>query len=131
MRCRLSELLGRQMPALPTASYKSDSIGLSTGDRQRGDDLEGANVGRGSQWEDEEERRFYEDLIDLKDCVPRSLLNIPEGEAENEPATSTTAETEAADLERLMDISGTEEEGIEDEYVCFPIHTYHSLMFDV
>lgn len=94
------------MPTLPTASYKSDSIGVSTGDKQRSEDLEGLSVGRGSQWEDEEERKFYEDLIDLKDWVPRSFLNIPEGELEPSP----TVDTENADIERLMD-AGEEEEG--------------------
>jgi regulator of nonsense transcripts 2 len=103
-----------QMPTLPTASYKSDSIGLSTGDKQRSDDLEGLSVGRGSQWEDEEERKFYEDLIDLKDWVPRSFLNIPEGEADLSPTVD--ADTENADIERLMD-AGDEEEGTEYGYV--------------
>lgn len=30
----------------------------------------------GGKWEDEEERRFYEDVQDLKDYVPSSVLGI-------------------------------------------------------
>lgn len=30
----------------------------------------------GGKWEDEEERRFYEDIQDLKDYVPSSVLGI-------------------------------------------------------
>ncbi len=30
----------------------------------------------GGKWEDEEERRYYEDVQDLKDYVPSSVLGI-------------------------------------------------------
>jgi regulator of nonsense transcripts 2 len=103
------------MPHLPEASHKADSIGLSTGDRLRFDDTDGMSVGRGSQWEDEEERKFYEDLIDLKDWVPRSFLNIPEGEAVVAETTELEdAEAESADIERLMD--ATEDADDDTEY---------------
>lgn len=34
----------------------------------------------GGKWEDEEERRFFEDIQDLKDFVPKSVLGVEEGE---------------------------------------------------
>ncbi|KAG9058049.1 hypothetical protein FS842_002010 [Serendipita sp. 407] len=105
----LSELLNQRMPPLPDAS-KSDTIGISSGERQAGDELD-SNVGRGGQWEDDEERKFYEDLIDLKDWVPRSFLNIPEGEAET--SSQTEGDTEA-DIERLMDMTREVDEDTED-----------------
>jgi regulator of nonsense transcripts 2 len=108
---RLSELLNTAMPTLPTASYKSDSIGLSTGDRQRGDDLDNMGVGSGSQWEDEEERKFYEDTIDLKDWVPRSFLNIQDGETESPPQEQVDAEI--SDIDRLMEGTDEPEDGTE------------------
>jgi regulator of nonsense transcripts 2 len=37
----------------------------------------------GGKWEDEEERRFFEDIQDLKDFVPKSVLGL-EDEAEEE-----------------------------------------------
>jgi len=116
------------MPHLPEASHKSDSIGLSIGDRMRPEDPDGVTVGRGSQWEDEEERKFYEDLIDLKDWVPRSFLNIPEGEA---VATETTepedAGAENGDIERLMDTN--EEVDDETEY-GYELFKYSALSTD-
>ena len=30
----------------------------------------------GGKWEDDEERRFYEDLADLKDFVPKTVLGV-------------------------------------------------------
>jgi len=41
----------------------------------------------GGKWEDEEERRFFEDLQDLKDFVPSSVLgldNMVEEESDND-----------------------------------------------
>lgn len=41
---------------------------------------EGIAVTSGGKWEDEEERKFYEDIQDLKDFVPRSVLGLEEGD---------------------------------------------------
>lgn len=66
------------MPSLPTESQKTDSIQLSsTGGQQ--DSQEDLYVS-GGKWEDEEERRFYEDIQDLRDYVPKSILGIDEDE---------------------------------------------------
>lgn len=111
---RLSELLNLPMPSLPASTQKTDSIGLSTGNRNREEDNENLTYGRGTQWEDEEERKFYEDIIDLKDCVPKALLNINETETESSPKASD-AELESADIERLLDPSADAEDEAEDE----------------
>ncbi|CAK1360767.1 unnamed protein product [Cercospora beticola] len=69
----LAEVLGAEMPDLSekdssNAGFES-SIGLvKTGEYLRGQ-AEGAGI-----WEDEDERRFYENLVDLKDRVPGILL---------------------------------------------------------
>ncbi|KAL4967643.1 regulator of nonsense transcripts 2 [Aspergillus stella-maris] len=98
----LCEILGVEMPALieqeasdPTAS---GGIGLvKTSEYLRGQG-EGAGI-----WEDEEERRFYENLVDLKGKVPAVLLDDgkkkkTEGEAakkkEGETAEPSTEKTE-------------------------------------
>ncbi|RPD73709.1 transcription factor [Lentinus tigrinus ALCF2SS1-7] len=80
----LSEQLYLPMPTLKTASQKSESIqiGMSSGSSLLGgesDELTGA----GGKWEDEEERRFYEEIPDLKDYVPRSVLGL-EGDGDEE-----------------------------------------------
>jgi len=69
----LCEALGAEMPDLvekPTADASSSGgIGLvKTTDYLRGQG-DGAGI-----WEDEEERRFYENLVDLKGKVPAVLL---------------------------------------------------------
>jgi regulator of nonsense transcripts 2 len=40
-------------------------------------------MGSGGKWEDEEERRFFEDVQDLKDFVPRGVLGIDETEGKD------------------------------------------------
>ncbi|KZS98144.1 ARM repeat-containing protein [Sistotremastrum niveocremeum HHB9708] len=75
----LSELIRLPMPHLPTASQNQASIGLSTNDGGRGDVLDEINTSTGSgKWEDEEERKFYEDLMDLADFVPKTVLGLEE-----------------------------------------------------
>lgn len=71
------------MPSLPTDETRADSIGLSTGGAGAGaisDDVQYAT----SKWEDEEERRFYEDIQDLKDFVPKTFLGLDD---KGEPVT--------------------------------------------
>lgn len=95
------------MPNLPTNTYKADTISITIGGGKEGREGEEIEYGRGSKWEDEEERRFYEDLRDLKDWVPRSFLNIPEEEVEGGTAATSatedvgTEEKEREDIERL------------------------------
>ena len=70
------------MPTLKTASQKSESIqiGMNTGLGGLGGDGD-EMTGGGGKWEDEEERRFFEEIPDLKDYVPRSVLGL-EGEGD-------------------------------------------------
>jgi len=96
---RLSELLYLPMPSLPTASQKSDSIQIG-GNAVSGDE-EDPLVISGGKWEDEEERRFFEDIQDLKDFVPKSVLGIESDEKEDNEAAEERekAEKEKADAE--------------------------------
>jgi regulator of nonsense transcripts 2 len=67
------------MPDLPAASNKSDTIGIGIGAGGLGGDGEDTIFHTGGKWEDEEERRFYEDVQDLKDFVPKAVLGLEEG----------------------------------------------------
>ena len=69
----IAEAIGVEMPDLKEAgdglSTSNGSIGLvKTGEYLRGQS-DGAGI-----WEDEDERRFYENLVDLKGKVPGMLL---------------------------------------------------------
>lgn len=63
------------LPNLPRASHKSESIQIGSTHGSMFNDSEDTTV-VGGKWEDEEERRFYEDVPDLKDYVPSSVLGI-------------------------------------------------------
>lgn len=51
----------------------------------------------GGKWEDEEERRFFEEVQDLKDFVPSSVLGIDEA---NESDEEETKEKEKERIEK-------------------------------
>jgi len=87
------------MPSLPTESQKSDSIQIG-GNAISGDE-DDALASSGGKWEDEEERRFFEDIQDLKDFVPRSVLGIESEDKEDKEVTEERekVEKEKADAE--------------------------------
>lgn len=92
----LSDLLYLPMPSLPSASQKNDSILLLDGSsslRLGGTEDLPAN----SKWEDEEERRFYEDLPDLKEFVPKAVLGVEAVASKEE--RDALAKEKAADAE--------------------------------
>jgi regulator of nonsense transcripts 2 len=66
------------MPTLPTSSSTGNSvqIGTNTGAFSSDDAEEAAFAALGGKWEDEEERRFFEDIQDLREIVPKSILGI-------------------------------------------------------
>jgi len=102
----LSELLNLPLPSLPPASQKSDSILLSTSNHLNGELEEIITLG--GKWEDEEERRFFEEIQDLKDFVPSSVLGVESAEAdeaeikETERDRAEKAKEEAKKLEEEL-----------------------------
>jgi len=76
----LSELLYLPMPILPTSSSTGNSIqiGTNTGALLSDEAEEAAFAALGGKWEDEEERRFFEDIQDLSEIVPKSILGVEE-----------------------------------------------------
>ncbi|KJA29027.1 hypothetical protein HYPSUDRAFT_33531 [Hypholoma sublateritium FD-334 SS-4] len=108
----LSELLYLPLPSLPTASQKSDSILIgSNSSHMNGDSDEILTTG--GKWEDEEERRFFEDVQDLKDFVPSSVLGVEEEveEEETKELERERAEREKEEVRKLEEelekLSGT------------------------
>ncbi|GKZ77085.1 hypothetical protein AnigIFM56816_009194 [Aspergillus niger] len=69
----LCEVLGVEMPALAEKESADAGAGGGIGLVKASEYLRGQGEGAGI-WEDEEERRFYENLVDLKGKVPAVLL---------------------------------------------------------
>ncbi|KAK5156161.1 mRNA decay protein [Recurvomyces mirabilis] len=69
----LADVLGADMPDLSEKVQHGSGLEGSIGLVKTGEYLRGQGGGAGI-WEDEDERRFYESLVDLKDRVPGILL---------------------------------------------------------
>ncbi|KAK0629756.1 armadillo-type protein [Bombardia bombarda] len=69
----IADIIGAEMPDLKDSDDPSASANGSIGIVKAGEYLRGQGDGSGI-WEDEEERRFYENLVDLKGKVPGILL---------------------------------------------------------
>ncbi|GAB7349009.1 hypothetical protein MBLNU459_g7982t1 [Dothideomycetes sp. NU459] len=69
----LADALGSEMPDLSEKESSNSGADGTIGLVKTGEYLRGQGEGAGI-WEDDEERRFYENLIDLKDRVPGILL---------------------------------------------------------
>jgi regulator of nonsense transcripts 2 len=97
---RLSELLYLPLPKLQTSAHKTDSIqiGANSGSAFGGDvDLD--DIIRGGKWEDEEERRFFEDTIDLKDYVPKGILGLDDEDKDGQQDGESKEEREQKEKE--------------------------------
>ena len=70
----LCDVLGSDMPDLMDKENTEAAISGSVGIIKTGEYLRGQGEGAGI-WEDEDERRFYENLVDLKGRVPAILLD--------------------------------------------------------
>lgn len=69
----LAEALGIEMPDLAEKDASGGNVDSGIGLVKTGEYLRASSEGAGI-WEDEDERRFYENLVDLKDRVPLILL---------------------------------------------------------
>ncbi|KAL6247761.1 mRNA decay protein [Rhinocladiella similis] len=79
----LCDILGQEMPDLEDKDGADNAASGSVGMIKTGEYLKGSGEGAG-MWEDEEERRFYENLVDLKGRVPAILLEDSKKKSEAE-----------------------------------------------
>ncbi|OXM78214.1 hypothetical protein C364_04151 [Cryptococcus neoformans Bt63] len=79
----LADLLNLTPPTLATAASLSKS-GLQIVESTSSFTVRDDGPIAGGIWDDEEEQKFYQDLIDLKEVVPASLLGIREKSKEEE-----------------------------------------------
>ena len=111
----LADAMGVDMPDLKTEDSAANSGNGGIGLVKAGDYLRGQTDASGI-WEDEDERRFYENLIDLKDRVPGILLEEPKKkkadgdeqvgrkievktEANEKPSAATAAEPKTSETD--------------------------------
>ena len=104
----LSDILGLEMPNLKA---DEEDVGIGSGGIglvKAGDYLRGQGEGAGI-WEDEDERRFYENIIDLKDRVPAILL---EDSKRKKPEIDDPAETKTGEVKDA--VATSTKDGSED-----------------
>lgn len=97
-------------------------IGSNTG-KGLGEDGEIVISPAGGKWEDEEERRFFEDIQDLRDYTHKSVLGLEDGEERSSPEEGEKKpeedlkvdmkklDEELAGLENKVANGATEEDG--------------------
>jgi regulator of nonsense transcripts 2 len=107
---RLSELLYLPMPSLPSSSSTGNSIqiGTNAGGLLSDDAEEAAFAALGGKWEDEEERRFFEDIQDLREIVPKSILGI-------EASKEVLKEVDESDAEAKKNAEDEEVKRLQEE----------------
>ncbi|KAF2476168.1 ARM repeat-containing protein [Lindgomyces ingoldianus] len=89
----LADAIGAEMPDLKEKDSSANAGDGVIGLVKTKDYLRGQGDGPGI-WEDEEERRFYENMIDLKDRVPGILLEEPKKKkADNDEQVGKKVET--------------------------------------
>ncbi|EXJ54821.1 hypothetical protein A1O7_10162 [Cladophialophora yegresii CBS 114405] len=88
----LCDVLGQEMPYLEEKDSTDNAASGTVGMIKTGDYLKGSGEGAGI-WEDEDERRFYENLVDLKGRVPSILLDDSKKKAETEEAPTVTTDS--------------------------------------
>jgi regulator of nonsense transcripts 2 len=85
------------MPVLRAATQQQTSIGVSTASSSLGATSDDMTVyPAGGLWEDDEEQKFYEDLPDLADFLPKQALGV---QASGNPNEESKTETEAIKFE--------------------------------
>ncbi|KAK8844121.1 hypothetical protein IAR55_006915 [Kwoniella newhampshirensis] len=95
----LADLLSLPRPTLPTAATLSKS-GLQIVESASSFTVREDGLISGGIWDDEEEQRFYERLIDLKEVVPSGLLGIKDDKrptGKGDEAIKASGDAEAAD----------------------------------
>lgn len=107
---QLADLLGLTMPDLPTSAT------LSKGGLQIVENTSSFTVreeGSEGIWDDDEERRFYEELPDLKDFVPSSLLGIKNKEKKD--GQSQGQDEKAGDVHEEMNEDEEKQRLVEED----------------
>jgi regulator of nonsense transcripts 2 len=86
----LADLLNLTPPKLPTAASLAKS-GLQIVNTGSAFDKDGEDTVGSGIWDDEEERKFYEDILDLADDVPPTFLGLKTNGEPEQPSADDAA----------------------------------------
>jgi regulator of nonsense transcripts 2 len=100
------------MPELKqTASQQQTNIGLSSNTGSHGAGSEAVSSNQGP-WEDEEERKFFEDITDLAEVVPKAILGISDTLSEEPASEQPAIENLGNPVDGLMEVLNAELEDL-------------------
>lgn len=125
----LADALNEDMPDLPEdeAINKQSFMVSSSGNAFNNEGKEASNVGSQGMWEDEDARKFYEDLPDLRILVPDVFLENQAVKKEEEEETEEQATVpeeeeivENEDLDPLEEAMENVEDTTEEETAAKP-----------
>tara|TARA_R110002003_G_scaffold626_1_gene20868 strand:+ start:10261 stop:13071 length:2811 start_codon:yes stop_codon:yes gene_type:complete len=106
----LADALGVEMPDLKEKDGAANTGDGAIGLVKTGEYLRGQSDGPGI-WEDEDERRYYENLVDLKDRVPGILLEDAKKkktDADEQVGKKIEAKPESSDKDAENDVKASE-----------------------
>ena len=117
---RLSELLGLPLPVLPSLQSSLNPSFVTAGSSGAAG-TGNEDLGPQSLWADEEEKKFYEDLRELRGEVPAAILGVAEEEKTEEKGKETEGEADL-DSEETKEEARIDDDLAEEsiEYVAFP-----------
>jgi regulator of nonsense transcripts 2 len=106
----IADVIGAEMPDLKDSDDPSSGANGSIGIVKAGEYLRGQGDGSGI-WEDEEERRFYENLVDLRGKVPGILLEeVKKKKADaDEPVGKKIEPVEVAETPKPVDTAADDQ----------------------
>lgn len=104
----LAESLALPLPTLPPLASTSIITGTGTSNLNTSQSEDTSIGGPGSPWNDEEEKRFYTDLPDLRGEVPGALLKQNDGPAGDASGADSTTDDMHIDRDHPNDLEAAE-----------------------
>ncbi len=105
----IADVIGAEMPDLKDGDEHASASNGSIGIVKAGEYLRGQGDGCGI-WEDEEERRFYENLVDLKGKVPGILLEeVKKKKPESDDQVGKKIDSDAAEASKAVDTTADDQ----------------------